>query len=346
MKIRERNIPFIKICLFFISIIVSTVSCENVLNDGLKENNQKEITSFVFEAANNEDLSSDITATINDTSITVVVPENTDITNLVASYRITGETVLVNGIEQFSGESVNDFSEVKIYRIEAKNLTVQEFTIIVIIESNPDTTPPLIEKASVASSVGDSSGTYQFSVMVADDREVSLVTANLNEDSYAPTIDENIYTFSIPVTELAYGNNAITVEAMDSSENSSSLPVTVSLDDEIDPVFAISNASPGTIISWPWDPVYYNVDFSVTDNKDESCSVSGASHIGGNSHRITVNAKDYGLLAEKSTMHTVTARDQTGNTSTRTCKITVFTICSETTKNLYLCSTNIRHEWQ
>jgi hypothetical protein len=61
-----------------------------------------EISSFSFEASNNDELSSTVDATIEGTDISATVPYGTSsVTDLVATFSFSGQKITVNGTERF-----------------------------------------------------------------------------------------------------------------------------------------------------------------------------------------------------------------------------------------------------
>lgn len=91
----------------------------------------KEIISFSFLKEANSFLISDITAGIEMTNITAVVPFSTDIKSLKASFETTGTSVTVNGIAQTSGTTANDFTNPLTYTVTAEDGSTKEYEVIV-----------------------------------------------------------------------------------------------------------------------------------------------------------------------------------------------------------------------
>lgn len=96
-----------------------------------------ELTSLRFAAANNPALGSDVTTTISDTNLAATVPFGTDVTTLVATFQMIGESVRVGGKAQISGATPNDFTRPVIYTVTAGDGTIKEFTVTVTIAPDP-----------------------------------------------------------------------------------------------------------------------------------------------------------------------------------------------------------------
>jgi len=85
----------------------------------------KDFTSFGFTLEG-------INGTINQDEILIRVPYTMVLSVLVASFSVTGGTVSVNGVEQESGVTENDFSQELIYTVTAENGTTHIYTVKVV----------------------------------------------------------------------------------------------------------------------------------------------------------------------------------------------------------------------
>jgi YVTN family beta-propeller protein len=94
-------------------------------------NSAKDITGFAFTSALNlgAGITSDCTATIAGTSITVKVPNLAVVTGLVATFATTGDSVAVSAVPQTSGTTVNDFSSPVTYTVTAADGSTKNFTV-------------------------------------------------------------------------------------------------------------------------------------------------------------------------------------------------------------------------
>jgi hypothetical protein len=63
-------------------------------------------------------------------NITLTVPYSTDISSLTSEFFQTGERVTLNGVEQISGQTKNNYSSPLTYTVTARNQTTQNFTVI------------------------------------------------------------------------------------------------------------------------------------------------------------------------------------------------------------------------
>lgn len=94
---------------------------------GANSDNAKEITSFHLRGADNF-LADDFVGVIAGNQITVNAPFGA-IRRLKADFAATGSSVSVDGVVQRSGQTQNDFTSPKIYKITASNGTIQEYTV-------------------------------------------------------------------------------------------------------------------------------------------------------------------------------------------------------------------------
>ncbi|MCU0845009.1 MAG: hypothetical protein MUC76_08805 [Spirochaetes bacterium] len=93
----------------------------------------KEITSFVFPAAANPSLATDVPCVIGDSDISAVLPHGSDPTALAASFTTTGISVSVDGVTQESGVSRNDYSAPLVFLVTAEDGGTREYTVAVTI---------------------------------------------------------------------------------------------------------------------------------------------------------------------------------------------------------------------
>jgi hypothetical protein len=69
-------------------------------------------------------------------TINVTVPSTTSLHSMIATFSYAGDTVTVDGVEQKSGETPNDFTNPLTYRVTAFNGTTQDYVVTV---SKPET---------------------------------------------------------------------------------------------------------------------------------------------------------------------------------------------------------------
>jgi formylglycine-generating enzyme required for sulfatase activity len=134
----KKNIRVVIIAILTIITLISLLGCKATLKevetsdaaDATDKTN--DITAFSFSNLNPA-LSSTVVATISGTKITARVPEGTDVTALVATFTTNGLSVEVEGIEQDSGVTPNDFSSDVTYTVTAVDETTQDYTVSVVV---------------------------------------------------------------------------------------------------------------------------------------------------------------------------------------------------------------------
>jgi hypothetical protein len=94
------------------------------------------ITDFGFLAKNNPGLSGDVTAVIDHTKIAATVPLGTDVTALVATFKVTDPTVKIGDAIQVSSTTPNDFTRPVIYTVTAADGSKQDFTVTVDVAAD------------------------------------------------------------------------------------------------------------------------------------------------------------------------------------------------------------------
>src|SRR5690606_12124106 len=118
LRIKHYLINKYKYLMATVFLIGMVASCE-------KEpslSNVKAIQEFRIEASLNSNiLKKDIEGIIEGNKITLYIPEEIDITGLVASFVYTGKEILIDSQEQVSAISVNNFSENLVYTVKAED---------------------------------------------------------------------------------------------------------------------------------------------------------------------------------------------------------------------------------
>lgn len=102
--------------LMFISLIACSDEASIAVETSIED---AEILSFSFLQETNPSLDSDIFLSINNNTITGIVPYNADIKDLVATFEYTGSEVNINGSKQISGLTYNNFSKGLIYNVKS-----------------------------------------------------------------------------------------------------------------------------------------------------------------------------------------------------------------------------------
>lgn len=95
-----------------------------------------DIITFSFEAANNPFLEEDVIGQFFGDSIYLVLPLASSLENLIATFVISNcATAYVDGIEQISGVTVNDFANPVTYQVIAQNGDEKDWLVIVDLET-------------------------------------------------------------------------------------------------------------------------------------------------------------------------------------------------------------------
>ncbi len=96
---------------------------------------EKDITAFNFYSEQNsgEGITDFAVGAITGTNISVLVPYNTDITGLIATFITTGASVQVGITIQVSGTTANDFTNPVTYTVTAEDDTTKDYTVTVIL---------------------------------------------------------------------------------------------------------------------------------------------------------------------------------------------------------------------
>ncbi len=175
----------------FLSIVILSglIGCSDDDDSVATTSTTKTISAFSFTADKNTALSSDVTATINGTNISVTVPYGTDVTALVATFTTTGESVKIGSTTQVSGTTANDFSSAVTYRVTATDSSTQDYTD----SSTQDYT------VTVSNSVSYTAGSVSFT-MISVPGGITFPIGT--DDLGAPATVANVYLIS--QTEVTY----------------------------------------------------------------------------------------------------------------------------------------------
>ncbi len=112
-----------------------------------------EIDSFSFLAAYNPALSNDLVLDVNGNTISGRIADNISIKNLVASFEHDGEIVSVSGLEQANGTTLNDFTQIKEYKVskasgvsKTYSVDITKFTGLPIVNITTNDGVPILSK--------------------------------------------------------------------------------------------------------------------------------------------------------------------------------------------------------
>ncbi len=117
------------------------------LQDRMLRKTAKDIISFSF-----KELNPPVYGIISGNTITVDIPEGTNLRNLTAIFETTGQAVYVNGIRQISGVSVNDFTKPVVYVVYAEDNSTKQYVVTVRVKSFSSNYPQ-IQSTSLGNAV-------------------------------------------------------------------------------------------------------------------------------------------------------------------------------------------------
>ncbi len=160
----------------------------------------KAITAFSFSSG---------TGVINESShtITVNVPNGTDVTALVATFTTTGAGVSISEISQVSATTADDFTTSKTYRVTAANGTAQDYIVTVTILEATQISPDNSGAATVDSTTPQ--------VVITNPTQAVDVT--IESGTTNPTIDVSSFitggTGTLPEINITSANANVTIPA-------------------------------------------------------------------------------------------------------------------------------------
>ncbi len=122
--------------LTFLSVLSLTLpSCTNDDDNEPKKSSEKEITAFSFLATDNDELSVDVHAEIDQDKkmITAELPEGTAVTSLKATVAISENATI-----DPENEITTDFSQPVIYTVTAEDETTAQYTVVITVTKSDD----------------------------------------------------------------------------------------------------------------------------------------------------------------------------------------------------------------
>ncbi len=206
----------------FSSDVVYTVTAEDGSSSSytvsviVASNTAKDITSFGF---NNS-----LQTTFTGNNISVLVPNGTSLTSLIANFTATGTAVNIGAIPQTSGVTTNDFSAPVSYVVTAGDSSTKTYTVTVSVAgvSDKDITAFSFISPAITGSI---TGT-NISITVPFGSDVTALVANFTSTGSNVRIGSTTQTsgtssnnFSSPITYI--------VTAADSSTKSYLVTVTI-----------------------------------------------------------------------------------------------------------------------
>ena len=121
--------------------------------DVIPDDTELKISSFRFITASNANLSNDVLLDLDGSTFSGRIAENIPVNDLVASFTHNGDLVAVNGVEQFDGLTVNDFTSLVEYKVSKSNgvsktytMDLTKFTGLPIVNITTDGNMPIVSK--------------------------------------------------------------------------------------------------------------------------------------------------------------------------------------------------------
>ena len=239
------------------------------------------------------------TALIVGNNINVIMPFGTDITNLIASFTTNGQSISVNGINQTSTMTSNDFTNPVTYTVTDINGIISTYTINVTIASN-------INKAITAYSLNGVSGVINGSsinVIMPYGTDISSLVATFTTTGTSVSINNIVQTSTLTINNFNSPVQYI-VTAADGSIAGYTVNVTVALNSAKAITSYSLNGYPGLIIG-------QNINVSVPASTDPTALIASFTTSGDNV-KVGVNIQASGTTTNNFTnpvTYVVTAAD-------------------------------------
>jgi hypothetical protein len=138
------------ILFYFVSACGGT---SNKTADVIPGDTELKMSGFRFITASNANLSNDVLLDLDGNTFSGRIAENIPVNDLVASFTHNGDLVAVNGVEQFDGLTVNDFTSLVEYKVSKSNgvsktytVDLTKFTGLPIVNITTDGNMPIVSK--------------------------------------------------------------------------------------------------------------------------------------------------------------------------------------------------------
>lgn len=181
--------------------VLFAAGCESDKTEDEGPVGEARITSFVFSAEKNADfLLKDYTGTITDSKISVQVPAGTDVSSLIATFEVEqeGTVVTVNGTEQVSGTTANDFSVAVDYLV---TFGKKNALYTVTVGELPEATWQKVSETELATNE------FRMAIDPTDNQPGFAIQVRSEEDAQGPILYAKLDGSSLS-SETAYAGNS------------------------------------------------------------------------------------------------------------------------------------------
>ncbi len=184
----------------------------------ISSNTEKQITSFIFTATDNDVLDTDVVAVIDEEAktITATVPFNTDVTTLIPSISFSGTTISPNS------DVAQDFSNPVTYTVTAENSSTANYDVTVNVEGG-SSEKQIIEFTfratsnstltnDITSVIDQEAKTITATVPFGTDVTALIASITISEGATINPNNEVELDFSNPVTYTVTAEDSSTVD--------------------------------------------------------------------------------------------------------------------------------------
>ena len=95
----------------------------------------KELLNFsILKSDNQGKVANDVEASIQGSVITLPLDKYDDLKSLIAVFEYNGKSITINGVEQESGVTSNDYSQPLVFTVEAEDGSKQQYTVEIALK--------------------------------------------------------------------------------------------------------------------------------------------------------------------------------------------------------------------
>ncbi len=159
-----------------------------------------EIVNFSFPVSKNSTLTGDVAGVIADNTITLNVPNTADLTSLVAEYTTNSSNVKVNGNEQKSGLTSNNFSNPIEYTVTADSGDKKTYSVVVIKAPSGEKSLTAFSLNGIAGEIDQAAGSVR--VVLPPRTPRNSLKASFSSAGKSVTVDDAVQESGVTVNNF------------------------------------------------------------------------------------------------------------------------------------------------
>ncbi len=149
-----------KLIVYLLLSVFIAAGCQKQVSNPVLSTDKELLEFSIEDTLNRPYIPETIRGTIDENEIKISVPEITDATKLIASFKFKGEGVYIGSTKQESGKTVNDFSAPLTYTVIAEDQSRKDYRVNISLVPELKSTVPHIYIETDGGAAIDSKDTY------------------------------------------------------------------------------------------------------------------------------------------------------------------------------------------